>query len=59
MNLRWYRALGISIPILSVIVLWGIGVSAGENLFNTGITPGQILGVANIFLAWAIYKNRI
>ncbi len=59
LNAKWFRALGISIPVLSVLVFWDILVSAEENLFQTGITPSAILGIANIFLAWAIYKNKI
>ena len=56
---KWYRALGIGIPVVSAVALFGIGVTSTTNLFNTGITVGILLGLANIFVAWAIYKNRI
>ncbi len=56
---KWYRALGIGIPIVSAIALFGIGIEATTNLFNTGITIGVLLGFACLFVAWGIYKNRI
>lgn len=59
LNQRWYRSLSISIPIITTAVLWGIGVEIDTNLFQTGIQPSHILGVALLFLSWAIYKNKI
>ena len=59
LNQRWYRSLGTGIPIISAIILFGIGMEVNENLFQTGITPGIVLGIANVFLGWAIYKNKI
>jgi len=59
LNQKWYRALGISLPLITAIVLFGIGVDAKENLFSTGITPAIILGIGNLFIAWSVWKNRI
>lgn len=56
---KWYRALGVGIPIVSALALFGIGIETTTNLFNTGITIGILLGFANLFIGWAIYKNRI
>lgn len=56
---KWYRALGIGIPVVSAIALFGIGVNSTTNLFSTGITVGILLGLANLYIAWAVYKNRI
>ena len=58
-NQRWWRSLGVAIPIISTLVMWGIGIEVNENLFQTGITPGMILGVALLMLAWGIWKNKI
>ncbi len=58
-NQKWWRSLGIAIPILSTLVMWGIGMEVNTNIFQTGITPGMILGVALLGLAWGIYKNKI
>ena len=63
LSARWWRSLGIGIPVITAIVLLGISqvfdIGVSTNLFQTGITPSLILGVANIILAIAIYKNRI
>ena len=58
LNQRWYRALGISIPLITSLVLFGF-VDSSTNLFNTGLTPGLILGVGSLFISWAVYKNYI
>ena len=56
---KMYRALGAGVPVVSAIALFGIGIEASTNLFSTGITIGILLGLANLFIAWAIYENRI
>jgi len=58
-NQRIWRSIGVAIPIITTAVLWGIGIESTENLFSTGITPGHILGVALLMLAWGIWKNKI
>ena len=56
---QWYRSLGVGIPVISALLFFGLVVSIEENLFNSGITAGMIFGILNVFLAWAVYKNRI
>lgn len=59
LNQRWYRSLGVGLPLITAIVLFGIGVDVKENLFSTGITPSIILGIGNLFIAWSVWKNKI
>ena len=56
---QWYRSLGVGIPVIPALLFFGLVVSIEENLFNSGITAGMIFGILNVFLAWAVYKNRI
>lgn len=56
-NARTFRAYGIAVPVLSVLFFWFI--DSHMNLWDTGATPGFFLGLANILLAYWIYKNRI
>jgi len=63
-NQRWFRALGISIPVITGVLLLGFlqaifGVEVSTNLFNTGITPGMIFGVLQLLLAFWVYKKFI
>lgn len=62
-NQRMLRAIGIGVPVLTAMVLLGVtkafDVEIATNLFNTGITPGLVLGLANLAIALMIYKNRI
>lgn len=58
-NQRIWRSIGVAIPILATLVMWGIGMEVDTNLFSTGITPGMILGVSLLVLSWGIWKNRI
>ena len=58
------RAFGIAVPVVSAATFLGIlamfnSMTASTNLFNTGVTIGFILAIANVLLAIAIYKNRI
>jgi len=62
MNKNWYYSIALTVVILNALFLLGIinaiGIAdLGTNLFNTGITPGAILGIANIFVAFWIYKK--
>ena len=59
MNKKWLYSIGVSLPLITALVLSGIVVKPELNLFNTGITIGHILVVGNLFLGWAIYKNHI
>jgi len=56
-NPRSLRSYGIAVPVLSLIFF--VFFDSKVNLFETGITPGFLLGIANILLAYWIYKNRI
>lgn len=56
-NARTLRAYGIAVPALSVLFFWFI--DARMNLWDTGITPGFIIGLANVLLAYWVYKNKI
>jgi len=57
LNKRTFREFGIAVPVLSLLFFWFF--DAKMNLWNTGITPGVILGFANILLSYWIYKNFI
>ena len=59
LNKKWFKALGISIPLLSALVLTGIFVKPETNLFSTGLTINMIIVVGQIFILWAIYRNHI
>ena len=64
LSARWWRAIGVGIPAITAIVLLGMSkilfeVEVSTNLFQTGITLAIILGIANIIVAIAVYKNRI
>ena len=64
LNQRWWRAIGVGVPAITGALLLGLinavfEVEVSTNLFNTGITPALVLGIANIAIALAIYKNRI
>ena len=59
LNQRWLRAFGISIPIITAIVLFGIGAETNTNLFSTGVTVGLLLGIGNLFIAYCVWKNKI
>lgn len=64
LNQRWYYSLGVAIPAVTILLLWGVlkvvfQVDVNTNLFNTGITPGFVIGAANLFLTWAIFKKRV
>lgn len=63
-NSRIWRAIGISIPVITGLLLWGIldilfDIGVTTNFWNTGITPGMIFGLANFIIAWSIYKNKL
>jgi len=63
LNQRWWRAIGVGVPVITGLLLLGFtktfDIEVSTNLFNTGITSGLVLGIANIAVAVAIYKNRI
>ena len=64
LSAKWWRAIGVGVPVITAIVLLGIAkalfdVEVSTNLFQTGITPAIVLGIANIIVAIAVYKNRI
>jgi len=60
---QWRKALGVGVTALTGLLLLGIlkivDVEATTNLFNTGITPSLIFGIASLIVAIAIYKNWI
>lgn len=64
MNKQWYYYITLGTLILNGLLLWGIlkgifGAEATTNLFNTGITPGAILGALSFILAFWVYKKYI
>jgi hypothetical protein len=59
MNKSWMYSLGVGITLVTAIVLSGIVIKVDTNLFNTGITPGVILMVANAFVSYLIFKKHI
>ena len=60
---RWTRALGIGVTAFGGALLLGItkvfDLEVTTNLFNTGVTPAQVIGVALLLVSIGIYKNRI
>jgi hypothetical protein len=59
LNKKWLNALGISIPVLTIIILSGIFVKADSNLFNTGLTPSILIIAGQLFLVFCIWKKHI
>ena len=59
----WTKALGISVTLFGGALFLGItkilDLEATTNLFNTGITPGMVIGIALLLVSFGIYKNRI
>ena len=58
LNQQWYHSLGVGIPLVTSVILFEF-IDGTTNLFNTGLTPNLVLGFGCLFIAWAIYKNRI
>ncbi len=60
---QWRKSLGVGVTALTGLLLLGIltvvNIEPSTNLFNTGITPSLIFGLASIIVAIAIYKNWI
>jgi len=60
---QWRKSLGVGTAALTGLLLLGvlkiINIEATTNLFNTGLTPGIIFGIASLLVAVAIYKNWI
>ncbi len=60
---QWRKSLGVGVAALTGLLLLGIlkiiDIEVSTNLFNTGITPGLIFGIASGIVAIAIYKNWI
>ena len=64
LNQKWYYSLGVAIPLVTTLLLWGIfkaifNLDINTNIANTGITLGIVFGIANLFLTWAIFKKRV
>ena len=63
LNQRWWKAIGVGIPAITGLVLLGVSkafdVTITTNLFNTGITPAMVLGIGNLIIAFAVYRNRV
>lgn len=61
MNKQIAYSVGLAtIIITAFLLLLGkpiFGMTMETNLFQTGITPGGILGIANIVIAFWIYKK--
>jgi len=64
MNSKTWRAIGLGVPILTILLLLGIfksifGVDVNTNLFNTSVTPGIVLGLANVVVVIGVGKHYI
>lgn len=64
MNKQWYYCITLGTLILNGLLLLGIfkaifGADVTTNLFNTGITPGTILGIANGIVAIWVFKKFV
>lgn len=64
-NLRFWRAVGVGVPVVTILVLLGIfnaifpPLTAETNLFNSGISVGTVLALANILVVVGITKHYI
>ncbi len=60
---QWRKSLGVAVTALTGLLLLGIltivGIEPSTNLFNTGVTPSLIFGLASLVVSIAIYKNWI
>ncbi len=61
---RLRRAVSVSIPIFTGLALVGVisgifGIDITENIANTGIEFGTILGILNLWLAYLVYKHQV
>lgn len=60
---RMWRALAVGGAVFTGAMLLGItkvfDLTVSTNLFSTGITPGAVMGIWMLVLAWAIYKHRV
>lgn len=58
-NARWFRALGVGLPIATALVLFGVFGEVNSILFNTGIKLSVLFGILQGILAYLVYKNHI
>jgi len=64
MSKNWYYSIGLATTIIASLLLLGIlkaifGLGVETNLFNTGITPGIILGIAFAVISYWVYKRYL
>lgn len=61
MNQRMQRAIAVGGSLVSAVVLFGFiaTFNATTNLFKTGITLGIVLGLVELYIAYALYKNLV
>ena len=64
MNKRTIESFGLAVPILTALALFGIvkavfGFDTSSGLIGSGISLNVILGLANVVLAYLIYKRYI
>lgn len=58
-NSRMYRAIGIVIPLVTALLLFGVLGGTEMIVFKTGIKLGTIFAIANLVVAFLIFKNHI
>ena len=63
-NTRWYYSITLAVLVLNALLLLGVlnavfGVEVNTSLFNTGITPGHILGGLSAIIAFWVYKKYV
>lgn len=62
-NQRVLRSIGIAVPIITGVVALGmtkgLDIEMATNFYNTGISVGVILGLANFVVAFLVGKNYI
>jgi hypothetical protein len=54
-----YRAIGIVIPLVTALLLFGVLGGTEMIVFKTGIKLGTIFAIANLVVAFLIFKNHI
>lgn len=57
------KNIALAIPIFTAALLFGFiegvfNLKIDENIASSGVTLAVVFGVLNVYLAWALWKNR-
>ena len=64
MNSNMWKTITITGLLFDILLFFGIlkmlfNIEISSNLFNTGLTPGIILGIVNSVLLYGVWKGNI